>query len=242
MNRRRNPFWIATCALWITISGASAQTVIEGSIADQLGIGNGAGARAVLAGSAGVGIPLPSAALGIAPGEPVLLINTDLNVVALAGGAIEDASGGVIPSGAAQSVIRAGADGGDVVQAITNQAASIVARAVEEQSGGFVPASAARAVLSAAINGENIGAALQRVAVDIIVDEATRLVAGELGSAVRNATSGFVDSGSVERLFNDAVNGRNLKPAFRAALERRIGSLTQPQQNPAVIVNIAAGQ
>lgn len=222
---------------------ARAQT-IEGSLAAELNLdANGIAAKTVFSGSAGVGIPLPSAALGIAPGEPVLIVNTDLNIVAIAGGAIDSASGGVIPNGAAQSVIRAGQSGGDAVQVIASQGANIVAAAVEKQSGGFVPASAARAIITTAINGGDIGDALERAAFDLVVEEARRLLAGRVGSAVTNATGGLADSATVEGLFNGAVRGRDPGPLFRDALQRRIGSLGQNagnnNRNSAVIINAA---
>ena len=223
-------------------STVRAQT-LEGSLAAKLNIGaDGVSAQAVLSGSAGVGVPLPSVALRLAPGEPVLIVNTDLNVVAVAGGAIEDATGGIIPNGAAQSVIRAGISGGDVVQVITNEAAGIVAQAVEEQSGGFVPAAAARTVIATALGGGDVGDTLAQVAFDLVLEEATRLLAGQVGSAVRNATGGFVDADTVEQLFNGVVRGQNLGPVFRDALRRRIGALGQNggNNNPVVIVNVAA--
>ena len=220
---------------------AKAQA-LEGSLAAELNIdANGAGAQAVFSGSAGSGIPLPSVALGIAPGEPVLIVNTDLNVVAVAGGAIEEASGGVIPSGAAQRVIRAGLSGGDVVNVISNQAADIVAQAVEQQSGGFVPAPAARTVLTTAINGGDVGDAVVRVAFDLVVAEASRVLGGAVGQAVSNATGGLLDAATVTELFNRGIRGQSLGPAFRAALRRRIASLGQGgNNNPVVIVNVAA--
>ena len=227
-------------ALVLLCSSTLRAQTLEGSLAAELGISaNGVTAQAVFSGSAGVGIPLPSVALGIAPGEPVLIVNTDLNIVAIAGGAIEDATGGVIPEGAAQNVIRAGISGGDVVRVITDQAADIVARAVEEQSGGFVPASATRTVVDAAINGGDVGDALARVAFDLVVEEAARLLAGQVGTAVRNATGGFVDADTVTALFNAGVRGQNLGPVFRDALRRRVGSLGQNNgnNNPIVIVN-----
>jgi len=227
--------------LLATAAVTHAQT-LEGSLAAELNIGpDGASAQAVLSGSAGAGIPLPSVALGIAPGEPVLIVNTDLNVVAIAGGAIEDATGGIIPDGAAQSVIRAGISGGDVVEVITTQAADIVARAVEEQSGGFVPASTARTVISTALDGGDVGDAVVEVAFDLIVEEAARLLAGQLGSAVQSVTAGVVDANTVEQLFNGAVRGQNLGPIFRGAVRRRIGALGQNagNNNPVVIVNVA---
>lgn len=220
---------------------ARAQS-IEGSLAAELGIdANGIAAQAVFSGSAGVGLPLPSVALGIAPGEPVLVVNTDLNVVAIAGGAIEDATGGVVPSGSAQNVIRAGISGGAVVDVITNEAADIVARAVEQQSGGFVPASAARGVIATAIDGGDVGDAIVRVAFDLVVEEAGRLLAGQLGTAVSEATRGFLDAQAVRDLFNRAVRGQNLGPVFRDALRRRAGGVGQQGggNNPVVIVNAA---
>lgn len=225
-------------------SQGDAQT-LEGSLADELGISaNGGAAQAVFSGSAGVGIPLPNIALGIAPGEPTLLVNTDLNIVAIAGGAIEDATGGVVPSGAAQSVIRTGLSGGDVVAVIENQAARIVAQAVEEQSGGFIPASAARAVVQTAINGGDVRDALESAVTNIVIDEATRLIGGRVGRAVQDLSNGLVDAATVERLFNGALSGQNLGPLFRQALQQRLGSLRQgnANQNPVLIVNVAAGQ
>ena len=225
-------------------SGTQAQT-IDGSLADALNI-DANSAAAVFSGSAGTGIPLPSAALGLAPGEPVLILNTDLNIVAVAGGAIEDATGGVVPSGSAQSVIRAGISGGDVVATITNEAADIVATAVEQQSGGFVPASAARSVIATAVNGGDVGDALEAAVFGLIVDEAARLLAGQVGQAVQSATAGFIDPNTLERLFNGAVRGQNLEAVFSDAFRRRIGSLGQIPNggaggnNPVVIVNVAA--
>lgn len=210
-------------------SPASAQTV-QGSVAAELNIGvgtNGVTAQAALSGSAGVGIPLPSIALGIAPGEPVLLVNTDLNVVSVAGGAIESATGGVISSGAAQSVIRTGLSGGDVTQVIANQAASIVADAVAQSSGGFIPASATRTVLTAAIDGGDIRDALEQVLFDLIVDEALRLLAGQLGSAVQDLSGGFIDSNVIENLFNGVVNGGNPGDLFLQALQQQFGDQIQ---------------
>ena len=242
---RRTPGFAAAAVLFIATSTAARSQVIEGSLAAELQIGaDGIAAQAVFSGSAGVGIPLPSVALGIAPGEPVLFLNTDLNVVAIAGGALEDATGGVIPNGAAQSVIRTGLSGGNVVQAITNQASGIVAQAIEKQSGGFVPAGTTRAILAAATNGGDVGQALEGAFVGLVVNEAKRLIAGQLGSAVQTVTAGFVDSNTVERLFNGAANGRDLGPLFRDALQRRIGSIGQGNnnQNPVVIVNVALSQ
>lgn len=233
----------AGVVLLIATSTVARSQVIEGSLAAELQIGaDGIAAQAVFSGSAGVGIPLPSVALGIAPGEPVLFLNTDLNIVAIAGGALEDATGGVIPNGAAQSVIRTGLSGGNVVQAITNQASAVVARAVEKQSGGFVPAATTRAILTTATSGGDVGDALESALVGIVVEEAKRLIAGQLGSAVQAATAGFVDSNTVERLFNGAVNGRDLGPLFRDALQQRIGSIGQGNNNPVVIVNVALSQ
>lgn len=217
---------VCTTLVSLSVSFASRAQTIEGSLAAELNIGaDGIAAQAVFSGSAGVGIPFPSIALGIAPGEPVLIVNTDLNVVTVVGGAIESATGGVIPDGAAQSVIRAGLSGGDIVQVISNQAAGIVAEAVERQSGGFVPASATRTVLATAINGGDVGDAVERVAFDLVANEATRLLAGELGRAVQDAVVGFVDADAVEDLFNDAIRGQNLEPLFRDAVRRRTGEL-----------------
>lgn len=220
---------------------ANAQT-IDGSLADVLGIGaDGAAAASVFSGSAGAGIPLPSLALGIAPGEPVLIVNTDLNIVTVAGGAIESATGGVIPDGAAQRVIRASLSGSNIVNVISNEAAGIVANAVQQQSGGYVPAAAARTVIDAAINGDDIGNALERATFDLIVDEATRLLAGDVGTAVQAATGGFIDAQTATALFNGAVRGRALGPIFRDALRRRAGGIGQGNgNNPIVIVNAAA--
>lgn len=232
-------FILATA--FVAPRSAHAQA-LEGSLAAELNIdASGVSAQAVFSGSAGVGIPLPSVALGIAPGEPVLVVNTDLNIVDIAGGAIEDATGGVIPEGAAQNVIRAGISGGDVVQVITNEATNIVAQAVAEQTGGFVPASAARTVITTAVNGGDVGDALARVAFDLVVEEATRLLAGRVGSAVSAATGGFVDAQTVSNLFNRAVRGQSLGPVFRDALRRRIGGLGQGNgnNNPIVIINAA---
>lgn len=231
---------LTACSAAPVVTRAQA---IEGSLAAELGIGtDGIAAQAVFSGTAGVGIPLPAVALGIAPGKPALFVNTDLNIVAIAGGAIEGATGGVIPNGAAQSVIRTGLSDGNVVQSIANQAAGIVAQAIDEQSGGFVPASATRAVLAAAINGSDVDDAIERALVGVVIDEATRLIAGQLGSTVQNATRGFVDTNTVERLFNGATNGRDLGPLFRDALQQRIGSIGQGNNNPVLIVNIAASQ
>ena len=239
--RKRRLAWVGTL-LALAWTQSSAQT-IDGSLAAELGV-TADGAQAVFSGSAGVGIPLPSVALGIAPGEPTLLVNTDLNIVAIAGGAIEDATGGVVPSGAAQSVIRTGISGGDVVAAIENQAARIVAQAVEEQSGGFIPASAAQAVVQTAINGGDVRDALEGAVASIVIDEATRLVGGRIGRAVQDFSNGFIDAATVERLFNGALNGQALGPLFRQALRQRLGSLRQGNvnQNPVLIVNVAAGQ
>jgi len=231
-------------ALWLfmTTSGVSNAQAIDGSLAAELGIdASGVSAQAVFSGSAGVGIPLPSIALGIAPGEPVLIVNTDLNIVAVVGGAIENATGGIVPEGAAQSVIRAGLSGGNVTQVILNEAAGIVAEAVQEQSGGFVPASASRAVLTTAINGGDVGDALARVAFDLVVEEAASLLAGEVGTAVQNATGGLVDVNTIKFLFNGVAQGRNLVPLFRDALRRRIRNPAQNagNNNPVVIINAA---
>jgi len=209
MKRRRN--MVARLALVLMVLLGSAPAVraqaLEGSVAAELGISaDGVTARAQFSGSAGVGIPLPGVALGIAPGEPVLIVNTDLNIVAVVGGAIESATGGVIPDGAAQSVIRAGLSGGDVVQVITNEATDIVAQAVERQSGGFVPASVTRTVLTTAINGGDVGDALESVVVDVVVNEATQVLAGAIGSAVQDSTGGFVNSNTVEAIFNRAIS------------------------------------
>ena len=237
MRLRRLATGLVLSVLYVTAPQAQP---LEGSLAAELGISaNGVTAQAVFSGSAGVGIPLPNVALGIAPGEPVLVVNTDLNIVAIAGGSIEDATGGVVPSGAAQNVIRAGLSGGDVVQVITNEAADIVARAVEEQSGGFVPASAARTVIDTAISGGDVGDAVARAAFDLVVEEAARLLGGQVGSAVQTATGGLVDADTVKALFNAGVRGQNLGPVFRDALRRRVGALGQNNgnNNPIVIVN-----
>ncbi|MGI9236447.1 MAG: hypothetical protein ACR2QZ_03580 [Woeseiaceae bacterium] len=217
---------VCTTLVSLSVSFASRAQTIDGSLAAELNIGaDGVSAQAVFAGSAGVGIPLPGIALGVAPGEPVLIVNTDLNVVTVVGGAIESATGGVIPDGAAQSVIRAGLSGGDVVQVIANQAAGIVAEAVQRQSGGFVPASATRTVLATAINGGDVGDAIELVAFDLVANEATRLLAGEVGRAVQDAVVGFVDADTIEELFNGAIRGQDLEPLFRDAIRRRTGEL-----------------
>jgi len=224
--RSMNSGLVCTLLVSLGASFASRAQTLEGSLAAELNIGaDGITAQAAFSGSAGVGIPLPGIALGIAPGEPVLIVNTDLNVVAIAGGVIESATGGVIPGGAAQNVIRAGLSGGDAAQVISTQAANIVARAVEQQSGGFVPASATRTVLTTAINGGDVGDAIEGVVFDLVVREATRLIAGEFGRAVQNATVSIVDADTVEDLFNRAVRGQDLGPLFRGALRQRIREL-----------------
>ena len=181
---RESAWPMLALAVCLSASGPITAQTIEGSLAAELNIdADDIAAQAVFSGSAGVGIPIPSVALGIAPGEPVLIVNTDFNIVTVAGGAIESATGGVIPSGAAQNVIRASLNGDDVVRVITNEAADIVAKAVEEQSGGFVPASVTRAVINTAINGGDVGDAIERVVVDLVLDEAKRLLAGQVGRA-----------------------------------------------------------
>ena len=220
-------------------STANAQS-IPGSLADQLGIGaDAATAAAALSGTGGVGIPISSTALGILPGEPVLIVNNDVNAIAVVGGAIEERTGGVVPSGAAQNVIRAGISGGDVVDVIVSEGAGIVAQAVEEQSGGFIPASASRPVIQTAINGGDVGDALVNAAFDRIVQEAERLLVGQVGTAVQNATSGIVDVQTVTDLFNGAVQGQRFEPLFRNALRQRLQRLQQQNgnNNPIVIVN-----
>lgn len=234
---------LSLAAVLLAASSVQAQSV-SGSLAAELDIDGGATVAAALSGTAGAGIPLPSLALGIAPGEPTLMVNTDLNVVAIAGGAIEEATGGVVSSGAAQNVIRTGISGGDVAQVIANEAAGFVAQSVEESSGGFIPAASTRAVLAAAINGDSVSDALEEAIFDVVVEEGVRLLAGEVGRAVQEASGGFVDGDIVEDFFNDAANGGvgdAFLDALRAQFGRRLDTLQgNGNNNPVLIANVAS--
>jgi len=207
-------------ALGVPAGVARAAEALPGSMGAQLSLEIGpdgrVAANADFVGQTGTGIPLPGFTVGIAPGEPILLSNLDLNVVGIAAGQIEELSGGTINAGAAQEVINTGLSGGDVEEAIVQRAVPLVASALEDASGGFLPADAVESVLSAAVGPGSVEDAVVDALIDIVIDEAIALLAGAVGTAVQNGTSGIVSEAAVRRVFTGLANGEDLDELLTA--------------------------
>ena len=223
---------VAAAVLLATGADATAApAAAPGSIATELGLTIGPDGRvqasAAFSGRTGVGIPLPAFTVGIAPGEPVVLSNLDLNAVAIAGGVIAEATNGAINTDLARRVINTGLSGGNVADVISVEAAKLIAIGLDDASGGFIPQGISRRLISAAVRGDDVEDVLVGVVFELVLAEARRLLAGEVGTAVQQASSGIITPDDLQLIFDNARNGQNLGDLLTerglAILTRRFG-------------------
>ena len=201
----------ATCC-----SGPALAAPVPGSLGDTLNVGvNNAGQvqrSAALSGPSGSGVVLSGYSLGIDSGEALVLKNQSLDPATVVGNAVENFTGSEIAGGAAVRVVNTGLAGGAISGALLDELTTLVANGLDEHSGGYIPSNVSTPIIRGVLNGDDVEGLVEDTVLTLVLDEAERLVVGQLGTRIQNASGGRITAERVREAFRRATRQARPNP------------------------------